>query len=187
MKKLLYIFPLLGLIIFLSCDSKGSTKDRLKQSVSEFNKSQKLIDLKNYYPESYVETKTDSIISKTFSVTVKNYTLMDSEIFISESTKGLRKTSEYHRVFASDIIVSVSEKIIYDKHISAATFEGVSTSKFWQNATLEHVWVNQDDSNSKIVSLGISFINPKSKSSKLYEMQIDKNGNEYITLIEDHS
>ncbi|MEH6537435.1 MAG: hypothetical protein V7719_13640 [Psychroserpens sp.] len=187
MKILRYIIPCILLIIFMSCDKRTSKKERLEQAISEFNKNQKSIVLKSYYPEYYTEIKTDSIIASTFKVSVKNYALMDSGILINESVEGTKKTAAYHRVFTSDIIVAVSDKIIYDKQISVATFKAFSNSGFWQNATLEHVWVNQDNSTAKQLSFGISFINPKNDSFKLYEMQIDQYGNEHLTLIEDHS
>ncbi|MDG5491459.1 hypothetical protein [Psychroserpens sp. SPM9] len=187
MKKLLAVIPFIILIIFMSCDRRTSKKEHLEQAVIEFNKNLKTIDINTYYPEYYTETKTDSIVANTFTVNIKNYTLMDTDILVKESIKGIQKTSEYHRVFASDVTVAVSDKIIFNKHISTADFEDVSASTFWQYATLEHVWVNQDQCDTKTLALGISFINPKSNAYKLYEMQIDTNGKEYITLIEDHS
>jgi len=187
MKKLLIIISCLSIVLFMSCDERTSKRDALKQDIVDFNKNIKPIVLKTYYPEFYTETKTDSIISKTFEVSIKNYSIDGLGILINESIEGLQKASEYHRVFASDVTVAVSNKIIYDKHISVDSFEDLSNSEFWKNATLEHVWVNQEHSNSDQLSLGISFINPVHSTFKLYEMRIDNQGNERLMLIEDHS
>ncbi|WP_152611456.1 hypothetical protein [Psychroserpens damuponensis] len=187
MKKLVLFIPVIIVLILSSCDGRKSKIDRLNDAVSEFNNREILIDLKDYYPEGYTETKTDSIISKTFRVSVKNYTVMDKKILLNETVKNLHKTSQFHRVFESDIVVSVEDKIIYDRHISVEKFKDFETSDFWNNATLEHVWVNQETSNNLTLSLGVSILNPKNKAFKLYEILIDKLGNERLTLIEDHS
>lgn len=171
----------------MSCDSRTSKKDRLEKAVIQFNKNLKLSNVINYYPESYTEIKTDSIISNTFHVNIKNYSSMDRGIFMNTSTEQLKKTSQFHRAFESDILVSIADKVIYNSHISAAKFSRLNSDKFWTNATLEHVWVNEELSNTKTLSLGISFINPKDETYKLYEIRIDPLGNERLTLIEDHS
>ena len=187
MKKIVLFIPLMLVLFLTSCDGRKSKIDHINDAVSEFNKKQKLIDLKDYHPESYAETKTDSIISKTFKVSVKNYTVMDEGILIQQTIKNLTKTSQFHRVFESDIVVAIEDKIIYSSHISAEKFRSFESSDFWNNATLEHVWVNQEQSNTTTLSLGVSIINPKNKAFKLYEILIDKSGNERLTLIEDHS
>lgn len=187
MKKIFIFIPCLLLVVLMSCDNRTSKRDRLQQAVSEFNKNQRLIDVSIYYPESYTETKTDSIISSTFDVSIKNYALTDQNILLNQSVKHLKKTSKYHRVFESDILVTVADKIVFERHISAEHFKSHSTSEFWNSATLEHVWVNQENSNSEKLSLSLSFINPKRNTFKLYELHIDINGNERLTLIEDHS
>ncbi|MFT7050239.1 MAG: hypothetical protein ACJAZK_000832 [Psychroserpens sp.] len=187
MKKIVLFIPLILLVILTSCDRRKSKIDCINDAVSNFNKKEKLIDLKYYYPESYTEIKTDSIIYKTFKVSVKNYTLMDHQILIHQSIKNLNKTSQFHRVFASDIVVAVANKIIYSKHISVEKFRDFESTDFWNNATLEHVWVNQEQSDTERLSLGISIVNPKNNAFKLYEILIDRSGNEHLTLIKDHS
>ncbi|WP_299274177.1 hypothetical protein [uncultured Psychroserpens sp.] len=187
MKKLALLIPCLILLILMSCNRRTSKKDRLENAVSEFNKNFNLLELKSYYPEHYTETKTDSIISKTFHVSIKNYSAMDREILMQSTKEKLDQSTKYHRVFESDILVKVADKIIYDKHISAEKFRGNSNSNFWNNATLEHIWVNQEASNSSKLSLGLSFINPQNSAYKLYEVHIDKNGRERLTLIEEQS
>jgi len=187
MKKILLFTPIILLLFLTSCDGRKSKIDHINDAVSDFNKKQKLINLIYYHPERYTETKTDSIISKTFKVSVKNYTVMNQEILVKQTIKNNSQTSQFHRVFESDIVVAVADKIVYSSHISAEKFRGFESSEFWDNATLEHVWVNQEQSTTENLSFGISIINPKSKAFKLYEILIDKLGNERLTLIEDHS
>ena len=187
MKKIAIILPCLLLILLASCDRRTSKKEHLEQAVIEFNKNLKSYNVTNYYPESYTEIKTDSLIANTFEVSVKNFTAMDDGILINKSLENYKNITNYHRVIKADILVTVKDKIIYKKQLSAKSFRDFSDSKFWQNTTLEHVWVNQELSTTQNVSLSVSFVDPKSKAFRLYELRIDKNGNERLTLIEDHS
>jgi hypothetical protein len=148
---------------------------------------QRLINIIDYYPNQYTEIKTDSIISKTFRVHVKNYSVMTQGILVKKSVNNRNKTSQFHRVFESEITVAVNNKIIYSEHISVEKFRNFELTEFFNNATLEHVWINQEQSNTEKLSLGVSIINPKNNAFKLYEILIDKLGNERLTLIEDHS
>ncbi|OUS00011.1 hypothetical protein A9Q86_11240 [Flavobacteriales bacterium 33_180_T64] len=187
MRKLAFIIASILTLVFLSCDRRTSKKEHLEHAILEFNKKMNTANVNTYYPERYTEIKIDSIISNTFKVSINNYVSSNAKILIKESVKNLKKTSEFHRAFESDILVSVENKIILKTHISAENFIDNSSSHFWKNATLEHVWVNQETSNKNKLSLGISFINPKNDSFMLYEMRIDKKGNKRLTLIEDQS
>lgn len=187
MKNILLFLPCVFLILLMSCDHRNSKSEHLKHAVSEFNKNQKSIHINTYYPEYYTEIKTDSIISNTFKVSLNNFASKNDNILISESQETWKNTREFHRVFQCDVVVSVSDRIIIKERFSAETFRDNKGSKFWINATLEHVWVNQDLSNQNTLTLGISFINPKTKAFKHYEMHIDPHGNERLMLIEDHS
>ncbi|MCK8481496.1 hypothetical protein [Psychroserpens algicola] len=186
MKKISFIISCILIIVLMSCHNRTSKKERLEQAVTEFNKNIKLIDIDNYYPVSYTEIKTDSLIANTFKVSIKNYANMDSEIQLSQRINQLKKTTNYHRTFASEIRVVVQDKIIFETHISAENFIDYLPSDFWNNATLEHVWVNQEQSDSEKLSLGLSFINPLQQSHKLYNLRIDKQGKQRLTLLEDH-
>lgn len=187
MKKYLIILPCVLSIVLMSCDRRTSKSEHLKKAVSDFNNQYKLNNTNNYYPETYTEIKTDSIVSNTFRVSIKNYSLNDRSIFTKHTSKEKTNTKALHRVFACDLIVSVSDKIVLKEYISADTFQAYESSEFWNNATLEHVWVNHDTSNDQKLSLGVSFINPLNDNYKLYELLVDNHGNERIVLIEEHS
>ncbi|MEO8774320.1 MAG: hypothetical protein ABI263_08330 [Gelidibacter sp.] len=58
---------------------------------------------------------------------------------------------------------------------------------FWDSATLQHVWVNQELSNIDDIILDISFINPKNDAYKVYRMSIDSHGHQTLNLIEERS
>lgn len=163
----------------MSCDGRQSHRESLESAVSEFNKKQTSIEVIKYYPKEYTEIVTDTIISNTLEVKIKNYTLMDKQIPL------LSKSNEVHRVFESEVEVFAASTSVFKTIINAELFATQKDTPFWNHATLEHVWVNQDLSTVKEVFLEVSFLNPITKNFKLYRMTIDTSGKHQIHLIEE--
>ena len=185
MKKSIFII-LAVTIAFFSCNRPESKRENLQNSISEFSKKHVDLDIVTYFPEAYTEVQTDSIIANTFKVSIKNYTKMDSEIFINSETIEEKTRRNYHRVFESEINIVLASKELFHTTINAEDFKDHSQPDFWNNATLQHAWVDQEASNNKEVNLGISFINPKSNAYKLFELVVNTEGKQIINLIEEH-
>lgn len=186
MKNLLVLVALM-FIVCLSCDGRKTKKESLEQAVSAFNLKTTPVQSSTYYPESYVEIVTDTIISNSVNVRIKNYSLLDEQIIISEATSGVTKKVSYQRVFESEISVSTATKDILNTHISAKQFRAIDADPFWVNATLQHAWVNQELSTAENITLDITFINPVNDTHKLYRMSINSDGHHTVNLIEAHS
>ncbi len=186
MKKSILLIVLIA-IGFYSCDRRGSHRENLQKSISEFNQKQTNIDIVSYYPEAYTEIKTDTLISNSFKVSIKNYSKMDSQILVNSETDKKKTKLNYHRVFESEIHIASNSKTIFNTTISALDFKDTSQPEFWNHATLEHVWVNQETSNDNEINLGVSIINPKNNAYKLYELVVNTKGKQQLYLIEEHS
>lgn len=182
MKNLVLFFTIIA-IVFWSCDGRQTKKEALQRAVSEFNLRNFSSEISSYHPETYVEIVTDTIISNNITVRIKNYSLLDEHVLISNITK----TINYQRVFESEITVSTASKAILSTRISAKKFEMIDTDPFWNNATLQHTWVNQELSSVNDITLDISFINPQNHAYRLYRMSIDSHGQQSLKLIEQHS
>lgn len=182
------IFSIVALIIVvtLSCNGRHTKKEALELAISEFKLRTSSIDLVTYYPESYVEIVTDTLISRSINVHIKNYSLLDEQILISNATEKTSKTTSYQRVFESEISISTNSKDILKTRISAKQFRMFHVDSFWENATLQHAWVNQELSTANSIKLDISFVNPKNNSYKLYRMSIDSFGQQTLKLIEEY-
>lgn len=187
MKKLVFILFLTAIAIF-SCNRPESKRENLQNSISEFSKKHAPLNLvTSYFPENYTEVQTDSIIANTFKVRIKNYSNMDSQILVSSETSNAKTKFNYHRMFESEITITTTTKHILSTSIKAQDFKDTVQPEFWNNATLEHVWVNHETSNSKELYLGISIINPKNNAYKLYELVVNTEGQQHLKLIEKHS
>ena len=186
MKNILSLVALIA-IVCLSCNGKPTKKEALHRAVAEFNLKNTPLEIATYNPEAYVEIVTDTIISNNIKVRVKNYSLSDEQIFVSDATDGTSKKAIYQRVFESEISISIASKDILSTHISAKQFKTLDPDPFWDTATLQHAWVNQELSTINDIKLDISFINPKNDAYKLYRMSIDAYGQQTLNLIEERS
>ncbi|WP_040254595.1 hypothetical protein [Psychroserpens mesophilus] len=185
MKKSLFILVFAALAI-LSCNRPESSRENLQKSISEFSKKHAELNIvASYYPKEYTEVNTDSIIANTFRVRIKNYSKMDSHILVDSETNETKTKINYHRVFESEIKIALASKPLFSTTINANDFKDLSHPEFWNNATLEHVWVNQEASSDTELHLSISIINPKNNTYKLYELVVDHRGSQHLKIIEE--
>ncbi|WP_299229397.1 hypothetical protein [uncultured Psychroserpens sp.] len=186
MKKTVLFFLFVTLVL-TSCIKTQKSNELKKRPISEYKYAFSQIALANYFPETHIEVRTDSIISNTFKVHIKNYSIKDEYITVTKSNSNNKIKLLYHRVFESEISVAVASKDIFKTAISAQEFKDPLQKTFWDKATLQHVWVNQEVSNNKYLNIGISFINVENNAYKLYELTLDPKGEQHLILIEEHS
>lgn len=185
-KILLLICGLITIVCYYS-DGRMTRKEALKQAVSEFNHKNGVEKTSIYHPENYVEIVTDTLIADVFKVHIKNYSLMEENLLITNASDANSNKKTYQRIFASEIQISKTTKDIFKMDISAREFKVLFPDSFWEHATLQHAWVNQELSNEEAVKLDISFLNPQNNNYKLYRMSIDHNGQHSLNLIEQRS
>ena len=181
MKKIIYLLVILS-IAFVSCDSRKSQNDLLKEAISEYNTKQPKVETISYYPTEYTEVATDTLISNKVNIHIKNYSLIDENILLTKTDNH----TKYHRVFESEISIKTEDKHILSTIINAEKFANIK-EHFWNNATLQQVWVNQELSTVEEINIDLSFINPLDKTYKLYRMSVNYNGQQEIHLIEEQS
>ncbi|HLT34607.1 MAG TPA: hypothetical protein VKZ98_12495 [Aquaticitalea sp.] len=186
MKNFFLLLSIVSLVL-ISCDGRKSKSESLKASVEAFTQKQSTIELINFYPKKYTEVITDTLISNQVNVKIRNFSLPNKTIAISSSDTKNRQQQSLHRVFESEITISTASKTIFERRVSAEEFKTANNYEFWNNATLQHAWVNQELSTADTVQVDITFINPKENTYKLYRMSIGADGQQLISLIEENS
>ncbi|HEX9826366.1 MAG TPA: hypothetical protein VGA80_07180 [Flavobacteriaceae bacterium] len=173
--KYLLILLMVFTTFFMACDGRTSKSESLKNAISEFNGNYHIQNnFVTYIPKEYTEIITDTIIENKVNIHIKNYTLMDENV-INSFDDNIHKL-EYQRSFGSEIVVYNLSGVWFKTHLNASTFPENNHNSFWNNATLQHAWVNQEDSSGDNVSILVSFVNPTTKSYRLYQLHIDKTG-----------
>jgi len=180
-KKFILFFLIVIIALIIASDRRTSRSEFLKKAVSEYNANEQNKNNYIYTPIDYTEVITDTIIENKVMVHIKNYSLMGENDVIS--TGNIHKL-EYQRSFESEVVVYNNQGIWFKTILNAKTFPDNNYSLFWDNATLQHAWVNQEESNGNNVSILVSFVNPYSKSYRLYELTIDETGKYKTSLKE---
>lgn len=181
MKNLVCLLVIFS-IVFVSCDGRKNHNDLLQEAITNFSQKLEKVETITFYPKEYTEVATDTLISNKVSVHIKNYSLTEETILLAKSDNLIN----FHRVFESEISINTKDKDILNTTINARNFTN-SEDLFWNNATLQQVWVNQELSTVEEINLEISFINPLDQSYKLYRMSVNENGQQQIHLIEEQS
>ena len=172
--KYILILLIVSTSFFMSCDRRMSKHESLQHAISEFKSKQVAIDVVTYIPKEYTEIVTDTIINNKVNIHIKNYSLMGDNVVVKPDNDSYK--TEYHRSFESEIVVYNADKIWFKTHLNAKTFADNNYGLFWNNATLQHAWVNQEESNGENICILVSFVNPSTKSYRLYQLYIDETG-----------
>ncbi|WP_372935539.1 hypothetical protein [Seonamhaeicola sp.] len=172
---LLLILPII--ITFCSCESRQSKNDLLQESISKYKNDFKLIEVKNYYPKTYNEIITDTILSNGYTVKIKTFTDMNNAVSVVSKTSTIYQT-DYYRQVTSEVVVFKNNKLIFNKSFNSNflkqhVFENKNSNNFINN----YVYVDEAASlNSNKLVLIASQISPKSNTKDIYKIEIDETG-----------
>jgi len=174
MNKYISILVLVFAIAIVSCDGRDRVykKNQDVFKLDDKTNSEKI----TYIPEAYTETKTDTIISTDFNIHIKYFSLMNSSVELSKN--------ELHRNFESQIIVYKKEKLIFNEMITKSDFINSNELQFWDNAIMQYVWLDEEQSNHSQVVINYSFLLPKTNTFQSFTLLIDQKGNRKIRRIE---
>lgn len=172
----------------IGCDGRKDSKTVIEKSITKLRKRHQ-VEHNIFFPKAHLQNVTDTIYSNGKRIRIKNYTIDNKAILVNstlEKEKNI-KTTKYHRVLESEITIYKDSKPLFTKHLNLENFKYKTDDEFWNNATLEHVWVNDDIYNLQRINIHFSFINPIDNTYKLYKMYVGEKGIENIYLIEDNS
>jgi len=127
-------------------------------------------------PRMHITIETDTILSNDFRVKIK-YNSINKNILKISKNEYSRFEKTLYREFASALKVSVKDRIIFDQEITKHYFNPDTDDKFWKNAILQFVEIDQMATQLKeIIVVKFSFVNPVINKSEFYSLLIDENG-----------
>lgn len=166
------------IVMFFSCDGR---ERKHKTNVEVFNASNhkdSILENIKYFPESYFETITDTILSNGFEVKIKTYADMNSSV-LNEFKVDTIVHKHYYRDAISEITVLKNKVEIVSEKINKSYFlnRDKELKQYFETANLSGVWVNQNDSISENeISIYIMFCKPETDNYFLNEMIVSNNG-----------
>lgn len=177
MKNFILILVLIA-ISFTSCDGRKSKSESLKEAVKEFNDTIGPIEVIKYFPETYAETLTDTILSNGFKIKIKAFTDMTSN-YLNEFTKDTILNKYYYRNYIADVIVYKNETEVFNKRINNSFFINYDESftSLLKDKVLNGFWINEKyvQSNNNII-IDFLFCKPETQSCIYFELYIDEKG-----------
>lgn len=159
------------LIALISCNGR----DRVKKSNQEVLIENKLLNLFSenikYFPESYAESTTDTILNNGFRVKIKTFTDMENSVLNTFEVDSI-KHNHYFREIISEIVVFKNKKQIFKNKIDD-TFLSVMLSDY----IINEIYIDEQKSlDTNKLHLITSLCIPRSVNCPVYSILIDENG-----------
>lgn len=172
-KNILTLF-LIAVVVYLSAyrNDAGFTKTKLLALNKEYNSGYTA----EVIPQTHITVETDTILSNNFRVKIK-YNSINKNILKINKNEYSRFNKILYREFVSALEVSVKGRIIFDQEITKHYFNPDIDNRFWRNAILQFVEIDQLATQLKeIVVIKFSFVNPVIDKIEFYSLLIDENG-----------
>lgn len=177
MKQFIFLLVIATIgIVSISCDGR----DRMFKTNTEVLIENKLLDSFSenitYFPETYTEVATDTILYNGFHVKLKTYTIMDKHI-VNEFKQDSIVYKKYYREFVTDVIVTKNDKEIFNERIDKE-FIHKHNNNLQLNKAIINVMVNQVSSvknHGLVLSAMIKDI--QNETIKFCDILIDSEGN----------
>ncbi len=181
MKSLLSISFLMLMVLFASCDGR----DRMRKTSKEVLQESKLLDSfsenTTYFPESYSETVTDTILSNGTKVSIKAYTDMQNSVLNAFKSDTIN-FKHYYRDFIADVSITTNNKKNLNYTIDKSFLKKHDTlskvdNTFYNNAIITSISLAQYDSlSTNKTILIISLCKPETDNCSTYRMLVDQDG-----------
>lgn len=179
MKNLLLLtFIILSI---LSCNGNKTKSDTLKASVEKFKDSLGTLENITYFPETYSETETDTILSNGFRVKIKTFTDMKHSVLNTFKQDSI-VYKHYYRELASQIVIkknyAKATEFFIDKDFIKRNDTSFEFNKeFYETATYHSIWISEFNSTiSNKVFLIVSVCKPESDDCLMFKITIDEKG-----------
>ena len=111
MKKNTLILSLLVIVLISSCDGRDKAFRSAQNDLIENKVLDTFTENVNYYPKSYTEIVTDTILSNGYNIHIKFYSDMNNTLIVNE------KDATHYRDFIVDVKITKETKEIFNDTI----------------------------------------------------------------------
>jgi len=176
MNKLIYLFFIV-FIAFLSCDGR----DRVHKTNEEVLIEHKLLDSFServtYFPETYTEVETDTILSNGYRVNIKLYSDMENAILVEKQQDKIISKTYYRKLIADVEIYSSSTAVFKDTINTDFLVKKGILSESESNSYLAHgFWIETyNDVHNGVPILFFNYVNAESNEKRLFKFIFYKN------------
>ena len=175
---------MLLVLCIMSCDGKYRALETPDEKLKKSNLSKSFFDKDVFIPELYITSVTDTILSSGERVKVKYYSLDNQSTTTQSKNSNKHIITTHYREFESEIQVFSNNKLLFKDRLNKTDFIEFSNLKFWNNAILQYVWLDDLESSTNNISLNCSFLEPGTNAYKSYKVYFNNQGIRKIKRIE---
>lgn len=174
----LLVLILLILIAFSSCDGSDRKHKTNKEVLKENKQLDSFSEYVKYIPETYSEVETDTILDNGFRVIIKTYTEMNDNV-LNEFRIDTINHKFYYRTYTGKLDVFYNNVSILEETINKSYFNKGQDKKFWDDAILGGIYLDEHNSTSKKerVFISVLYCIPESEICKEFNIIVDTKGN----------
>ncbi len=173
-----------------SCDGKHRAVETHEDKLKNSNLSESFFENIEYIPKDYTEVKTDTLLSNGFSINLKFYSDMATNVvqMIKADTINYKR---YYRNFNAELVVKKDKVQIFSKIItnSFVVHELSINKDTLNNFVFSDFWIDELKSirqNKALINL--RFCNPETENCKTYLLTIlDNKSYNLETLLDKES
>ncbi len=165
---------------FSSCSGRTTKSESLKEAISKFKDTITPIEIVEYFPKTYSEVQTDTILSNGFCIKVKTYSDMRHTVSHTTKSDAFTIKMDIYRKWISDIEVKKDGIVVFAETINDAFLSKhmqISTADIASAVSLGTLY-NQDefqDDDNVVLLTGLSF--PRENKKRWFSITIDGKGN----------
>ncbi|MCC1485607.1 hypothetical protein [Winogradskyella immobilis] len=174
--RILYLLLFIVSVAVTSCDGRKTNQQSLTESIESFKKKN-TFEEHLYIPQNYLKRETDTILSNHYSVNIKTFTDMESDI-LKSIKKGNINYSYHHRNIISQIHVKQNNSTVIHQSINKSFIAKYTNDQaVIDNSILQGAWLNQNLSLEDTIVIDLAYKEIDTKKDFLYQLSINKNGN----------
>ncbi len=177
------LFLFLCIVSFTSCDGRDRANKSNTENLVESKLSDSFFEIIKYFPETYSEVVTDTILSNGYNVKLKFYSNMNNYV-LNDFKIDTIHYKHYYREFKGDLKIIINGKTIFNKTIDKSYFTEDLNETFWQNSIMGNMSLDESQTTNKHLFFNVFFCIPESEICKDYNIIIDTKGESKIEELE---
>ncbi|MBD0833701.1 hypothetical protein [Aestuariibaculum sediminum] len=171
------IFLMLFLVsAFAACDGRSRAHMSNASVLKEDNLYKSFTEELKFIPEQPVVITTDTLLDSGFRVKL-NYHSLENNL-LEKRTQNINDstTFSYYKKFEAHIQVYKNNENIVNTIIENSLFSSFENYLFWENAIMQYLWVDQENSDINGVELKTAFHIPETDIYKDFIIKISESG-----------
>lgn len=175
MKKYLPLLFLTIIIVLSSCDGRNKAFRTAADDLKDSKVLDSFSETTTYFPETYVEVVTDTLLNNGLQVKIKTYTDME-DIILNEFVADSIKYKHYYRNYTGEIHIAHNKTLVFDQKIDKSLFKALSPDFNWKEAIMGQIVLDQENTNAKQVFIDVFYCVAESENCKDYKLIINRDG-----------